>query len=81
MSKATALLVTEAQIAERMGLQTDELKAVLPTLTKAGFPQPDPLLKNRRYWPACQAFLDRRYGLTSSSPQADPGLDGAEQWN
>lgn len=80
MSKSDALFLTEAQIAQRMGLDTDVLKAKLPALTRAGFPSVDPLFDNRRYWPACQAFLDRRYGLAPSSQQANPGLDGEERW-
>lgn len=81
MSKASALFLTEAQIAERIGLATDVFSSALPALAKSGFPAPDPLFQNRRYWPACQAFLDRRYGLASSSaPQANPGLDGEEKW-
>lgn len=78
--KATALFLTEAQVAERMGLTADQLKAALPALDKSGFPMPDPLFFNRRYWPACQAFLDRRYGLASSSPSAIPALDEEEPW-
>lgn len=81
MTKSAALFLTEAQIAERMGLTTDQLKGALPTLAKSGFPAPDPLFENRRYWPACQAFLDRRYGLAASSQQVNPGLDGEERWN
>lgn len=80
MSKAEALFLTEAQIAERMGLTTEQLKIALPALMQAGFPMKDPLFADRRYWPACQAFLDRRYGLTSSSPRAIPALDEVEPW-
>ena len=81
MTKAAALFLTEAQIAARIGLDTEKFKNALPALTKSGFPDPDPLFAGRRYWPACQAFLDRRYGLTSSSPSAIPALDGEERWN
>ena len=79
--KAYALFLTESQIAARMGLNTEQLKAAMPVLSKSGFPEPDPLFENRRYWPACQAFLDRRYGLAASSMDANPGVDGEEQWN
>lgn len=81
MTARDALFVTEDQIAKRIGLTADQLKTALPALAKSGFPMPDPLFENRRYWPACQAFLDRRYGLASSSLQANPGLDGEERWN
>lgn len=80
MTAKNALFVTDAQLAERMGLPTVKLQELLPTITKAGFPAPDPLFENRRYWPACQAFLDRRYGLAASSPSAIPALDGEERW-
>ena len=81
MAKSEALFLTEAQIADRIGLDTQKFKAALPALSKSGFPEPDPLFENRRYWPACQAFLDRRYGLAASSTSAIPALDGEERWN
>lgn len=80
MTAKNALFVTEAQIAERIGLTTDQFRGALPALAKAGFPMPDPLFENRRYWPACQLFLDRRYGLAPSSPSATPALDEVEPW-
>ena len=81
MAKSTALFLTEAELADRLGVSTEVFKIALPALDKSGFPLPDPLFQNRRYWPACQAFLDKRYGLASSSLQANPGLDGEEKWN
>lgn len=75
-----SLFLTEGELAARMGIDLPILQTALPALTKAGFPVPDPLFANRRYWPACEAFLDRRYGLSSSSPQGAPALDGVEPW-
>ncbi|PDS68825.1 winged helix-turn-helix domain-containing protein [Rhizobium phaseoli] len=83
MTKASSLFLTEGELAGRMGIELDILKTALPALTKAGFHVPDPLFANRRYWPACEAFLDRRYGLSSSSGQgttALPSLDEEEPW-
>ncbi len=74
------LFLTDSEIAKRLGLDTEQFKTALPALLKEGFPRPDALFAERRYWPACQAFLDRRYGLASSSPQANPGLDEEEPW-
>lgn len=75
------LFLTEGEIAKRIGIDLPLFKTALHALTQAGFPPPDPLFANRRYWPACEAFLDRRYGLAPSSMQANPGLDGEEKWN
>jgi hypothetical protein len=80
VAKSDALFLTEGQLADRMGLTTEQFKIALPALTKSGFPQPDPLFCNRRYWPACEAFLDRRYGLGTSSAGAIPALDEEEPW-
>lgn len=82
MSKSTDLFVTEAECAERMGLSTEQFKMALPAAAKAGFPMPDQLFANRRYWPAVKAWLDRRYGLNQPSAIASPpGLDGNENWS
>lgn len=78
MAKSDILFVTEGQIAERLGLSLDALKTALPAASKEGFPQPDPLFANRRYWPACLAWLDRRYGLRKSDGPYAP--DGVEDW-
>lgn len=81
MAKADQLFLTEAQIAERIGLPTDKVKIALKTLEKVGLPMPDPVFENRRYWPAVKAFLDQRYNLGKQSPQGNPSLDGDEKWN
>ena len=78
-----SLFLTEGELAARMGIDLDMLKTALPALSQSGFPQPDPLFANRRYWPACEAFLDRRYGLTPQSGQGNvalPSLDEEEPW-
>lgn len=81
MSKLDSLYLTEAEQAARVGLPLDEWKEVASTLEKAGFPTPEPLFRGRRYWPACKAFLDRRYQLGSQSLSGTPALDGEERWN
>ncbi|MGO6665139.1 winged helix-turn-helix domain-containing protein [Rhizobium ruizarguesonis] len=77
MARSDTLFVTDGELSRRLGLTLDQLKIALPGATKAGFPVPDPLFANRRYWPACVAWLDRRYGLGA---QGLPGLDGVERW-
>lgn len=71
-AKNDVLMLTDAECAKRIGVETDDFKSMLPTLEKSGFPAQDPLFKNKRYWPAIQAFLDRRNGLASSSTRRNP---------
>lgn len=82
MAKSDKLFVTGAECAERIGLSTDEFKSIVSTLEKSGFPLPDPVFKNRRYWPAVRAWLDRRYGIGEErGPIGISALDGEENWN
>ncbi len=80
MAKSDKLFVTEAECAERVGLDTDDFKSIVSTLEKSGFPLPDPLFKNRRYWPAVRAWLDRRYGLNGADIHGPYPLDEVEPW-
>ncbi|MGR9136877.1 winged helix-turn-helix domain-containing protein [Rhizobium leguminosarum] len=79
MAKSDALFVTDGELARRIGLTLDQLKIAIPAAEKAGFPMKDPLFADRRYWPACVAWLDRRYGLRvgAGGPYV---LDGEEHW-
>jgi hypothetical protein len=79
-AKNDTLFLTESEIAKRIGLNADQFKNALPALQRIGFPQPDPLFADRRYWPAIQAFLDRRAGLASGSGSAIPARDEVEPW-
>jgi hypothetical protein len=83
MTKASTLFLTDAQVAERIGLTTDEFKRILSGLERDGFPRADHVFCNRRYWPAIQSFLDYRYGLATSSSSGNvalPSLDEEEPW-
>lgn len=86
MAKSDKLFVTEAECADRIGLSTEQFKIALPAATKSGFPMKDPLFNNRRYWPAIQAFLDKRNGLASSfvrrtpAPLKDEPAKGSLAW-
>lgn len=57
------LFVTDAECAKRVGVPLDDWKYAAAILTNQGLPLPDPLFKNRRYWPAVRAFLDWRYRI------------------
>ena len=72
------LFMTDAEVAKAIGLPTDEFKATAIVLQRSGFPVPDPVFKNQRYWPAVKAFLDQRYGL--GLPTIPTALDGQENW-
>ncbi|MBY5879832.1 winged helix-turn-helix domain-containing protein [Rhizobium sp. BT-226] len=80
MVTKTGCFVTEGELAERIGLTLDQFKIALPGATKAGFPVPDELFANRRYWPACVAWLDRRYGLRPDGAGGPYVPDGEEHW-
>jgi len=81
MAKADQLFLTDAEIAQRVGINTDQWKYAVISLEKSGFPKPDPLFERRRYWPACRAFLDNRYNLGSQAAQGHSAQpDGEEKW-
>ena len=71
------LYLTEAEIAARVGMSTDEWTAAAKALK--GLPPADPVFRFRRYWPAVRAFLDRRNGIDNTIA---PGVfDGEETWD
>ena len=76
--RRASLYMTDGEIAAELGVTAASFVATAATLERDGFPRPDPLFANRRYWPAVRAYLDRRAGIAQSSPQA---LDGEENWN
>ncbi|MBA5801807.1 winged helix-turn-helix domain-containing protein [Rhizobium changzhiense] len=80
MAKSGALFVTEGELASRLGLTLDRLRIALPAAEKSGFPVKDPLFADRRYWPACVAWLDRRYGLRADRASGPYVPDGKEHW-
>lgn len=73
--------VTDAEIVQefhRRGLTIRDAKIAVAALEKLpGWPFRDPIFGNRRYWPACKAFLDNRYGLNPVRPIKP---DGKENW-
>lgn len=82
MARSDILFVTDAECAARIGMSTEDFKVIAATLEKSGFPFRDPLFKNRRYWPAVRAYLDRRAGLeTKFVRRQHPEVeDGKEKW-
>lgn len=80
MARSDALFVTDGELASRLGLTLDQLKIALPAAEKSGFPVKDPLFADRRYWPACIAWLDRRYGLRAERASGPDVPDEIEPW-
>ncbi|RNL46362.1 winged helix-turn-helix domain-containing protein [Ochrobactrum sp. MH181795] len=74
------LFMTDAEVAKAIGLPTNEFKATAIALQRSGFPVPDPVFNNRRYWPAVKAYLDRRYGLGGQTEKLT-NPDGQENWD
>ena len=60
-----ALYRTDEEIAPLVGVGIDKWRALVLVWERTGFPKRDPQVKNKRYWPACRACLDRRNGLSS----------------
>lgn len=67
--------VSDREIARRWGVSEATARTAIRAFEmRHGFPQRDPLMGNKRYWPAVRAFMDRRYGVKVGD---DPGpVDG-----
>jgi hypothetical protein len=58
------LFVTDAEPIRRIGVPEKIARAAIHILKRdraSGFPQKQALWRNRRYWPAVRAWLDRQY--------------------
>lgn len=73
-SHSQGLFPCEAEIARRLSQDPAAWPSKAIVLERAGLPKIDPLM-GARYWPAVQAFWDRRYGLSRVEAFA---LDGME---
>ncbi|GJE29126.1 hypothetical protein [Methylobacterium organophilum] len=68
------LFPSETEIARRLSQDPAAWAAKAIVLERDGLPRVDPLM-GARYWPAVQAYWDRRYGLSRVGASA---LDGQE---
>lgn len=73
---AQGLYLTEAEIARRLGISEDRWRETRRVLEREGLPSRDPLFSNKRFWPAVQTFLMRRYGMSGSTVHSPDG-----EWN
>jgi len=79
MSADETLFVTDSEIIRRLGVPEKAARAAIQELDRhRAFPPKDPLMGNRRYWPAVRAFFDLRNGVTIGS--ASHAIDGADRW-
>lgn len=76
---ASGLYVSDAELTRRLGVGEKTARMAIHALEHHnGFPPKDPLFGGKRYWPAVQAFLDRRHGLTVAGGPF--GIDGVENF-
>lgn len=68
------LFPPEAEIARRLSQTPQTWHAKALVLERDGMPKVDPIMGGR-YWPAVEAYFNRRYGIATSGPSA---LDGME---
>ncbi|GJE60730.1 hypothetical protein [Methylobacterium trifolii] len=68
------LFPCEAEVARRLSQDPVAWKAKALILERDGLPRIDPMM-GARYWPAVQAYWNRRYGLSHVEASA---LDGQE---
>ncbi len=75
--RSAGLFPCEEEIARRLSQSPLEWRAKAGILEREGLPAIDPIMGGR-YWPAVQAFWNRRYGLSSvevSQPDGTENLD------
>ena len=57
------LFVTDAELIRRLGVPEKIARPMIREAEeKMGFPRKQKLMGDRRYWPAVQAWLDKRFG-------------------
>ena len=74
---STGLFPSEQEIARRFSQDPSSWPAKALSLEREGFPKVEPLMGGR-YWLACIAWWNRRYGVSSvevSQPDGGENLD------
>jgi hypothetical protein len=75
--RTQGLFPCEAEVARRLSQELSDWQAKAPALERHGLPRIDPLMGGR-YWPAVQAWWNRRYGLSNieaSQPDGEEDLN------
>lgn len=68
------LFPSEAEIARRLSQSAEEWIGKAPILERDGLPRIDPTMGGR-FWPAVQAYFDRRYGLSHVAAAPPDGTE------
>ncbi|SFU39062.1 hypothetical protein SAMN02799631_00400 [Methylobacterium sp. 174MFSha1.1] len=71
------LFPCKAEVARRLSQTPTEWKPKAKILERHGLPRIDPLMGGR-YWPAVQAYFDRRYGLSTVEVIAPDGTENLD---
>lgn len=75
--RARGLFPCEEEVARRLSQDAATWRGKAVVLERDGLPRIDPLMGGR-YWPAVEAFWNRRYGLSTvqvSQPDGEENLD------
>lgn len=71
--------VSDAEIAKRWRVSTTTARIAIRAFERnPRFPKRDPVMGNKRFWPAVRAFMRWRYGM-ESPPQVADGEDHFER--
>ncbi len=76
-NKASGLFPCEAEIARRLSQTPAEWASKAIILERDGLPRIDPVMGGR-YWPAVQAYWNRRYCLSSIEPSQPDGEENLD---
>ncbi len=71
------LFPCETEIARRLSQDPADWRAKAAVLERDGLPPIDPIMGGR-YWPAVEAFWNRRYGLSSIEPSKPDGEENLD---
>lgn len=77
--RTTALYLSDEEIRKRVGIGRAKWAGIVRTLEPDGFPKKDPLIGNKRFWPAVRHFFFRRAGLDGILNGGDSPDD--EDWS
>lgn len=72
------MYLTDTEIRERLKIPAKRWRAVVQHFERRGFPKVDPLV-GKRYWPAIEAWMLKRY--SGESVMRTPEPEETENWD